>query len=105
MEFPRGLIAIIGLLSLGICFDGATVLEAGPRWGIALMLLMGRLASIVGLIMRNRVGWFIALGFFGAIIAINAAVAMSSSGLGIFLGLIVPAGCFVYLIVIRDEFA
>lgn len=27
MDFPRGLIVILGLLSLGICFDSAVILR------------------------------------------------------------------------------
>lgn len=68
-------------------------------------LLIGRLAAIVGICMRNRVGWLLAIGFFIVIIGLNGVVLANSGAGGVgLLRLIVPVGCLIYLFTARGEF-
>ena len=101
MDFPRGLLVILALLSLGMCLEGMTLFssDAGVSRLLVLGVLLGRIMAIVGIIMRNRVGWFLALGFFAVIVALNLA----AGGAAVF-GVFVPGLCLIYLLFIKGEF-
>lgn len=104
MEMSRGLLIILGLLSLGICSDAAGAWQGGSARIILIAMLVGRLAAIVGILMRTRTGWWLAVGFFGALIMLNLMVLAESGGaLGV-IGLIVSLGCAAYLVAQRNEF-
>jgi hypothetical protein len=75
METPKGLIIILGLLALGTCSDVAVAIEGGVGAWIAVAVLVGRIAAIAGILMRSQTGWYLALGFFAVIIALNALAA------------------------------
>ena len=103
MDMPKGLLVILGLLSLGMCWDVAIITQGGAGLWIGLLLLIGRIAAIGGILVRSRTGWMFAVGFFVAIIALNLA-AGPIQGLGSLLRVLIPAGCLVYLFFMRGEF-
>lgn len=105
-EFPRGLLVVLCVLSLGICADGGAVYYGGPYWWIALLALLGRLAAIGGIVARSRTGWWLAMGFFIVIIALNVSVALmvKTQGFSMLMGTIVPAACALYLVSAKGEF-
>ena len=105
MEMPRGLIVILGLLSLGVCWDISAIVQGGPGVVIMLLILAGRIAAIVGIFMRSRIGWWLAVTFFGLIVGLNALViAANAAPITVLFGVLVPAGCLVYLVTVRSEF-
>lgn len=106
MEFPRSLLIVLALLSLGMCLDGATVFGAsGSVRIVALALLAGRIAAIGGIMARNRTGWYVALAFFAVIIGLNLLAAqLSGAGMKVGIGIAGPIICLVILILNRNEF-
>jgi len=105
METPRGLLVVLALLSLGACVDVAAIWQGGVGVWIAIVVLVGRIAAISGILMRTQKGWFLAIGFFVLIIILNALAAMNAvNPFRAVAGLIVPLGCAVYLLMVRDEF-
>ena len=60
METSRGLLAILALLALGLCWDVAIIVEGGSALWIVLAVLAGRIAAIVGILMRTKAGWLAA---------------------------------------------
>jgi hypothetical protein len=104
MEMSRGLLAILALLALGLCWDVAIIVEGGSALGVVLALLAGRIAAMVGILMRSRVGWLLAIGFFVAIIALNVVALGQMGGVAIFISILLPVLCLVYLVAVRAEF-
>jgi hypothetical protein len=105
MEMPRGLMIILALLALGMCLDVSVVIQGGPGRWLMLIVLVGRIAAIAGILMRTQKGWALALSFFVVIIALNAAAAANGGGSPQALaGMVVPAGCAIYLLTVRNEF-
>lgn len=100
----RGLLAILALLALGFCLDVARWVEDGPALWVGLALLAGRIAAIMGILIRTRVGWLLAIGFFVAIIASNLAALEQMGGVAICMGLLIPLLCLGYPVVVRAEF-
>ncbi len=69
------------------------------------VVLAGRVAAILGILMRTQTGWWLAVAVFTLIIALNVAAAMSTEmGPVVVVRVGVPAGCLVYLILLRSEF-
>ena len=104
MEFPRGLLLVIGWLSLGICVSGFRLFEGTASSWLVGGFLVGRLAAIFGIMSRKQLGWCLALLYMMAIITwngINGALAGSPS---VIADLVLPAGCLIYLITVKDEF-
>ncbi len=109
METPRGLLIILGLLSLGFCWDVANIWHGGPIPVIVILvlLLIGRIAAIFGILQRTMTGWWLAVVFFFVIVALNAAAMMiAGETLAIAAGirLVIPLGCLLYLVALRTEF-
>lgn len=105
METPRGLIIILGLLALGFCWDVAIVAQGGPGVVIMVLVLVGRIAAIVGILLRTTFGWWLAFGFFGLIVVLNIAAApLTANPAGALVRIAIPLGCLVYLGTLRSEF-
>ena len=104
MEMPKGLMIILALLSLGMCWDVAIIANGGEGMWIVIVLLVGRLAAIGGILKRDRLGWFLAMGFFVVILALNAlAASMPEAGVSP-LQIAIPVVCLIYLFATRTEF-
>jgi hypothetical protein len=104
MEYPRGLLIILALLAIGTCSDVFTVYAWGPNAIIALVLLAGRIAAMVGICMKNTNGWWMAVSFFAVIILLSALAAANTQNPRTIVMAIVPAGCLIYLVGIKSEF-
>ena len=104
MGIPLGLMIILALLAIGGCFDVALIVNGTAGVVFPILVLVGRVAAIVGILMRTRTGWFLSLGFFGAIIALNALATSSGASTATLVGTIVPAICAIYLVSKRSEF-
>ena len=104
MEMSRGLLAIIALLSLGMCLDGLAITQGGAATWIGIVLLIGRLAAIIGIIMRTTTGWYLAVAFFVAIISLNLIAGGLAGGIGAAIRVFLPVLCLGYLILMKSEF-
>jgi hypothetical protein len=103
MEMSRGLLAVLALLGMGMCWDVAIVLEGSSALWIGLLLLIGRVAAIAGILLRTRVGWLLAVGFFVVIIALNL-MAAPLEGAAAVVRVFLPVLCLGYLLIMRSEF-
>lgn len=104
MEYPRGLLIILALLALGGCWDVSAIVQWGPGAVIAIFLLLGRIAAIAGICMRNNTGWWLAISFFVVIIGLSIMVAASTGQSIAVASAVVPTGCLLYLVFIKSEF-
>lgn len=105
METPRSLMFVLGLLSLGMCFDVVGIFQGG-LWWLYGALLIGRIAAIYGILLRTTTGFWLAVGFFAAILALNGLVLSSGvvSPTAAAVALIMPAICLVVLFANKSEF-
>ena len=103
MEYPKGLAFILLLLTLGACFNIFNVYQMGEGWPIVAVILAGQIAAMVGILKKDRTGWFMAIGFFGVIIVLNIVAGAVVGGAAV-IGLILPVICFACLFFLKDEF-
>ncbi len=103
MEYPKGLAFILLLLTLGACFNIFSISQFEPGWAFGAVILGGQIAAMVGILKKDRTGWFMAIGFFGVIIVLNIVGGAVVGGVAV-LRLIPPVICFAYLFFLKDEF-
>lgn len=105
-DFPRGLLVIMFFLAIGFCGDASMLYQGGPTMYVVILvaLILGKIACIVGILMRTQTGWILAVSFFGVMAALNLlAFTQVTSVVGIIrLGLTVA--CLGYLITMKSEF-
>ncbi len=104
MDYPKGLAFILLLLILGACFNVFNISQLEPGWPIVAVILAGQIAAMVGILKKDRTGWFMAMGFFGVIIVLNVVAGALGAGASALAGLILPIICCVYLLYLKDEF-
>lgn len=104
MEYPRGLMIILALLALGTCSDVFAVYEWGPGATLAVGLLVGRIAAMAGICMKNTQGWWMAVSFFGVIILLSVLVVVNTQNPKSVVMAIIPTACIIYLVAIKSEF-
>ncbi len=71
---------------------------------VGIVLLIGRIAAIAGIVMRTTVGWYLAMGFFRAIISLNLVASGVPVGLGAVIRVFLPVLCAGYLVIMKSEF-
>ena len=104
MEMSRGLLTIIALLAMGTCWDVVIITQGGMATWIGIVLLIGRIAAIIGIVLRTTTGWLLAVAFFAAISALNLLADGTPIGLGAAIRLFLPILCLGYLVLMRSEF-
>jgi|GEM_PF-5920289 len=105
-EMPRGLMVIMFLLAIGFCGDAAALYSGGSATVIAIVivLILAKVAAIWGMLMRTQTGWIVAVSVFAVIVILNALAVSGSQAPVVLLRLLIPVGCLVYLIMIKNEF-
>ncbi|MCC6359549.1 MAG: hypothetical protein IT450_12465 [Phycisphaerales bacterium] len=104
MEMSRGLMIVLGLLSLGLCMDAVNVFSSHAAY-IFVFLLAARIAAIGGILTRSYKGYLAALSFFLVIILLNVlAGAAAGAPTAAIPGIVLPLVCIIILFACRGEF-
>ena len=83
------------------CVDDSRL---GPGAILAIVLLAGRIAAMVGICMRNTTGWWLAVSFFVLIVILSGIAAAIGDNPIAMVSAIFPLLCILYLAHIRSEF-